>query len=716
MSFIFLLTNNRMGACLERLLLLAAILLLALGGEAAGQEPPAQAPPGPELTGYEIKFVGNSQLGADQLREAAAYELEQFKTSGYRPADADDAAYQMELAYKNKGYAFATVGYRYEVVGGKAVVTFVIDEGPRVRIDHIAIEGNHAIGTGELRSFFRKEQQGPLGTGPVYFVKSAAEDAVSQIRDLYYLQGFMDAKVEGPEVEFSKDRERADITVKIDEGEQYRISAITFTGDLAPEVRPELKAIERSLAGQPYHRRQSLDLRSKIAEAYANNGFPEATIDVQVGQKAKPWQVVLTADIHSGPRVRISAIEISGNVKTKTPFIRSRIELKPGDFYSAKAQRRSFSALYQTGLFSKVEFSLAEGPDPHHRILKVHVEEVPTRELSVEAGWGSYELLRLRVGLEEKNLLGTGRSLQTSVGGSTKGADLTTTLIDPWFLRTGVTANLPVYFNYRIEPSFTSREVGTSLLFSKNLGKKLTLTLGYNIRNTSLTDVAIGAALEDFKNNYNLASIKSRLSYDTRNDIFFPTEGQNSYLSGEAADPVLGSQIAFFRLTTGTSRYYPLGKKSVLALRYDTGFIIPSRGQDTIPLAERFFNGGENTVRSFGQDELGPKDINGNPIGGTAYNVISAELRRQLRGPIIGTLFTDFGNVAPSREGVFGTSEAELVSATFSDYFRDMRSGVGAGLQYLLPIGPARLDAAYNPASRENEAGYKIHFSVGMAF
>jgi outer membrane protein assembly factor BamA len=179
---------------------------------------------------------------------------------------------------------------------------------------------------------------------------------------------------------------------------------------------------------------------------------------------------------------------------------------------------------------------------------------------------------------------------------------------------------------------------------------------------------------------------------------------------------VLGSEIAYFRFTTGTSHYFSMGRATVLALRYDTGFILPSRGQNTIPLGERFFTGGENTVRSFGQDELGPRDAGGEPIGGTAFNVLGAELRHQLRGPIIGTLFVDYGNLAPNEEVVFGTSQSELISATFSEYFRDMRPAVGAGLQYLLPVGPARLDVAYNPKAREHENNYTIHFSVGMAF
>jgi outer membrane protein insertion porin family len=265
-----------------------------------------------------------------------------------------------------------------------------------------------------------------------------------------------------------------------------------------------------------------------------------------------------------------------------------------------------------------------------------------------------------------------------------------------------------------VEPSFTRREIGSSLLFNKELPRNLAVSLAYTFRNTVLTNIDADVPEDDASENYNLGSIKSQISHNTRNDIFYPTAGQESYLAGEIAASVLGSEISFYRITAGINRYFSLRRSTILALRYDTGFIIPR--QDTLPIAERFFTGGESTVRSFQQDQLGPSDATGEPIGGLAFNVVSAEIRQQLRGPLIGTFFMDYGNVAPNSDNLFGTTRSELISATFSEYFRDMRPSIGLGLQYLLPIGPIRLDTAFNPAARQGERDYTIHFSVGMAF
>ena len=153
-------------------------------------------------------------------------------------------------------------------------------------------------------------------------------------------------------------------------------------------------------------------------------------------------------------------------------------------------------------------------------------------------------------------------------------------------------------------------------------------------------------------------------------------------------------------------------------MRYRTGLIVPGKEDfDDLPLAERFFNGGENTVRSFKQSDLGPQD-NGDPVGGLAYNVINIELRQRLIGNLTGSLFLDLGNVSPDRSLEKYDSKSDIMSDTFSEYFENFRPGVGFGLQYQLPVGPARLDFAFNP-DRDSDRGedfFVFHFSVGMAF
>ena len=353
----------------------------------------------------------------------------------------------------------------------------------------------------------------------------------------------------------------------------------------------------------------------------------------------------------------------------------------------------------------------------------VQVVEVPSLELYLEPGWGSYEKLRLIAGLREKSLLGTGIILNPEAKVSVKAQSLSVRFTDPWFLNSEITADVPTYYSNREEPSFTRRDLGFGTFFSKALSDSWKTTVGYNLRITDLSDVAPDVQDPDTGSNYNLGSIQAQLTYDTRDDLFFPLQGKRIFFSAERADTLFGGDITFLRMSGGIRLFYRLLPATVLGLRYQTGWILPGSDEAGLPISELFFNGGENTVRSFKESELGPKDASGNPVGGYGYNVINMELRQRVYGNFIATAFIDFGNVSPNRSrfelGLSPyTSSSEIVSDTLNDFFSEMRPGVGIGLQYLLPVGPLRLDLAYNPdADKErNEDEFVFHFSVGTAF
>ena len=349
------------------------------------------------------------------------------------------------------------------------------------------------------------------------------------------------------------------------------------------------------------------------------------------------------------------------------------------------------------------------------------MKETLAKEVFFEPGWGSYEKLRLRVGFQEKNLFGTGRVFRTTATGSVKAQTLGSGLSDPFFLNTDIKADLTAFFNHREEPSFTRRDIDITFSLSKNLTDNLLSSAEYMIRKTDISNV--DRVEEQSEENYNYASIKGQVTYDTRNDIFFPTTGQRLFAAAEQATGLLGSSINLTRLTGGARAFYHLAANTVIGARYSGGLLLPGPGDVTLPLAERFFNGGENTVRSYKESELGPKDSSGDPVGGYGFNVINLEVRQRLIGNLIGTMFFDYGNIAPNRsreeQGRQSySSRSQVINDTLEDFFKGFRPGVGVGLQYLLPVGPARFDVAFNPDrdSERDEDAYVFHFSVGTAF
>ncbi len=707
---------DRLVGALLAVFIAAALQLWMPAADAAETASPTAQP-----ASFEIVFDGNAAISEAVLRKAAATELEAFAQEGLRPADIDDAAFQMELGYRKDGYAFAEVDYQIERSASGVKVIFLISEGPRVIIRSVIAIGNRALADEEIKKYFQSEQRGLFSKGELIFVRSGVTAAVDEIRRYYTGRGYLDAAVSEPELEFSPDRSQVSLTIRIQEGVPHTIHRIEFGGDSLEGAQAELDKIRRDLIGQPYFRRQKLLLQTRIGEVCGNFGYPDAAVDIEERTGAETGQVVLQAIISSGPQVRLAAVEIRGNERTRPDFIRNRTRLKAGDRYNLALQKASFRDLYRTGLFTKVDYELEKTGDPAERVLVVTVAEAHAKELYVEPGWGSYEQLRLRVGFQEKNLFGTGRIFRTQVSGSLKALSLSGGLADPFFFNTDIKADLTGFYNYRQEPSFTREDLGATFSLTKELSANLLSTLGYMIRITDISDA--GDSVEQDEGSYNYASVKGQATYDTRNDLFFPTSGQRIFGSAEQADEFLSGEINLTRLTGGIRLFYSLTSRTVLGARYTTGLIIPGRDVVTLPLSERFFSGGENTVRSFKESELGPKDATGDPIGGYGFNVLNLELRQRLIGNLIGTLFIDYGNIAPNRSrderGLPPyDSRSDLISDTLDDFFKGFRPGVGCGLQYLLPIGPARLDVAFNPDRDEqrDEDSYVVHFSIGTAF
>jgi outer membrane protein assembly factor BamA len=350
-------------------------------------------------------------------------------------------------------------------------------------------------------------------------------------------------------------------------------------------------------------------------------------------------------------------------------------------------------------------------------VLLVEVVETKFRELYFEPGWGSYEKLRFKAGLRHRNMFGTGIIVNPEVAVSTKSFSTTLRLTNPWFLDTDITADVPLYFNYREEPAFTRRDLGGAAFFRKELTPEWTATAGYSLRTTQLSDVNLVEFIDGSVTDYDLGSITAQATYDSRNDLFFPTQGKRFFISAEHADEALGGSITFSRLTGGLRLFYKIASQTVLGLRYTSGLILPEPRSEAVPIGERFFNGGESTVRSFSESDLGPKNPSGDPIGGHGYNVLNIELRQRLIGNFFGTLFFDAGNISPNRPTLedLQTSD-DILSDTLNEFFSDFRYGVGFGLQYLLPLGPLRIDFGFNPDIREDEESFTFHFSIGAAF
>ncbi len=689
-----------------------------------------------------ISFSGNKSVEASTLRSAVQSDLERLaeyrrpeaRTGDRDPAKSvvDDIAYEIELYYRTIGYHFVRVSYEYSTDTRSAVVQ--IEEGPRVLVDGVSFRGNEAISEDVLRDLLADKRTWILGLGDRIFVERDVRSLPGSIRSAYEARGFRDVRVESPEIRFSEDQGEAKIRVEITEGPQYRMRGATVderVGELAEPIRTRLE----NLVGRAWVPARRLQIRGIVEEVYGDHGYPDARAGIGVRYEPAEKNVAVHVEItvDPGPRVRIGSIRIEGNDRTRSGLIKSRLRMDSGDWWRAKDIRSAFHRLFSTQLFRAIRIGPPEEaeedsddgsevaseeaviggaeegivtPDEEDeeiltRDLLVEVEEAPTRDYFGEVGWGSYDLLRLKGGITERNLFGRGLQGRLEALGSIRGWKATAGVTDPWFLRSRWIADASVTALSRQEPSFTVQEIEGRTQVHRPITRAIDGGLAYRISVSRLKENDVDEEEGDEGGeNLRVGAIGPFLEFDTRNDIFAPTRGVRIRGAVEVAHPSLGGEITFLHPTLYARAFVPLGPGTVIGGNFETQWKIPLSRTEVIPLQERLFNGGENSVRSFKESELGPLDDQNDPRGGEVRNLFSLELRQHLFDTVSGALFFDYGNVG----------------LTTDDWSKDFRPAVGIGLRYGLPIGPIRLDLGHNYDRRRDEDGYVLQLAVGMPF
>jgi outer membrane protein assembly complex protein YaeT len=652
--------------------------------------------------GLQLAFTGNKTFGRGDLVDVIAQDIEGFAKSTWKKSLIDDAAYDIERYYYSKGFASASVSYTYdEPEAGTPRAAFTIEEGPRTELAAVAFTGNTAIRTKDLEPLFEDPSPFFLAPKHTWYVESHVKSGIDDVIRLYYDRGYLDATVSPPAVTFSPDHKTARVAIAIQEGILHRLQDVQLTGELIFPL-DELRKAFAPLLAKPYVERNSAEIEGKIEEFYADRGYVDVAVKRTERKIVAGGGVVLAFEVTPGPQIKVGDIHVSGNDETRESFIRARIKLEKGELYSRAKERESFRGLYKSGIFQRVDIAMKpDGPD--QRDVDVTVKEAPALEVFFEPGYGSYERLRLVAGAREKNLFGTGRTIEAQGTLGAYDVNGRLTLIDPWFFGSDLVGNWSFFGGKREEPSFTKEQLGGALEVKYDLTHDVQLATIYQFKHSASSDVTIVTPTPSNEiENGNISSITLRAVHDTRNVIVAPTEGNLGKASCEVSSNLLGATIAFVRLEGTEAQFFPLAKTTSLAASFRTGWMVPSDGTQTIPIQERFFNGGENTVRSFQEDQLGPKDVNGAPIGGEAFTVFSTELRQMLTSRFQVAIFGDAGNVTVQHQDYF--------------QFDGMRYAVGIGLRYILPIGPIRADSAFNPDPHPGEANFVFHFSVGMAF
>jgi outer membrane protein assembly complex protein YaeT len=656
-----------------------------------------------------IEFRGQRAFDEKILRSELKEQISTIDQYGLTPARGDDAAFFLELFYRKHGYS--KVNVRYTVASGD-VLRLDIEEGPLVTLGLVNFVGNqhqpadvlfdYAVGpTRERYSSLQKK---------LPFVASDVEEGVDLVNRLYVSQGFLAAKVDPPIYHYAEDGTRVDATIPITEGPQYYFGQLNFVGETiyGPEA---LRGQMLDLVEQPYTESRVSDIPRRLQSYFRTRGYYEVKVDAVGNPEAgRGGRVPVQVSITPGRLYHFDGVTVKGLEKLRPSYLSRRFSKFSGKTYSPEVVDDKFRELMRSGLFSVLQIKPTMiGGDALR--LDISAEEARSKEFGFSLGYGSYAGAIVGASWRDRNLFGYGRPLTTSAEWSQRGYKGEVLWEDPYFFDTefGFKAKLAALtFEY---DGYTKFEAGTRFDLTRKLSKKYEVGLVLTERHVEITSADI-APIFLGRTSYFVSSIGLTQSLDLRDSKVNPSRGLVFDNTLDFASSAIGSQIDFFRSTARFTYFQPIGRepqpgqpdrRTLLAFGARAGIIRSLDGSNAvedIPIDERFFNGGNTTVRSFTERDLGPHDGD-NPIGGEFLTVFNVEYTFPIYGELQGAAFIDAGNLLPSSK---------------NPGLDDMRYAIGLGLRYKLPIGPIRLDYGYNPDQRPGEDTGAFHFSFGFAF
>lgn len=658
-----------------------------------------------EPAGVRVELRGDSAFSRRDALEIVEPDLERFAEGRGRKSDVDDAAYALEQALRERGHAEPRVDYRYDATSEPPVATFSIAAGPRVELVAVECAEPAPIPAAKLKAFFGLDG-GLFGGARQPYVEDEILSALEAIEAHLRAEGRLSASARIVRRDVVDGA--ATLHLAIIEGPVHRIAQVQVLESGRLPIEPgALEGLRADFEGQVAVPRAGVALLAALEELVASRGWPDAKATI-VERKQEGESVSFVLALDPGPQVRVGEVRFEGLQHARESFVASRIELGSGAPWSRNAEQDSASALWRSGLFKKVDLAPGAGlvgeDGIETRDLLVSLEESPSIEYSVEPGLGSYEGAFLRLGARERNLFGTGRSLAVETHGSEKSLAGRVALQDPWTFGAATDAELAIHGERREEPSFERGDYGVSLLFTRRLSSVWSATVGVESRASILYSSQIAAEDSELLqlDDLDIAELVLGGARDDRDNLYSPTDGSLTRAKLRFSDRAIFSEINWVRLDFARNDAFRLSDSLVLATSFRAGMVLPYGQDDEVPLQERYFNGGENTVRSFREGLLGPKDANGEPLGGEGWSVASIEARQRLQGRLEAALFVDAGTVASDVEDWIR--------------FEQPSFGLGGGLRYMLPVGPVRLDGAWNPDPREDESGGAVHLTVGLSF
>jgi outer membrane protein assembly complex protein YaeT len=678
----------------------------------------------------------------------------------------EDSTNRIEDFLRAQGYRDAKATYTRETKNGELVITFDVHKGPLYHVTRVDVTGNSSISLDELRPLLRQRENQP-------FSAARLDSDVAAIEDLYHRRGFASAKAQNTVEVYPSGTVSAEATVSIRidvrEGPRTLVGTVQIVGNMAVQSSELLPKLGLQ-TGNPYFEPRLRVDSDTIQLEYANRGYQNATVEAAPNFSADRTVANPVFTVREGPLLFVDHVVIIGNVRTSTATIQRELRLKPGDPFGLSAVDESRRRLATLGLFRRVMLTQVRHGDETKRDLLVTVEEAPATTIGIGGGFevrlrvvssaenAGAAVEKLEVApqasfqIGRRNVFGKNRSVNlftsisvypndspilagqpnasTDTGYGFTAYRVIGTYREPKIFNTEADGLVTGTLQQQIRSSFDFAQQSANAELSRKLTPRVAITGGYQIQKTRVFNSFIAPTdqllVDRLFPQVRLSLFSATVSYDTRDDAIDPSRGQLLSATGWLSAVGIGSEVGFTKslMTAQGFKTLPGTRHVVLAARAVLGLADPfprsvvttdALGNSTVqtiedlPAAERFFAGGDTTVRGYALDTLATpetRDQDGFPIGGNAMTIFNVEARVPVWRGVGVVGFIDTGNVF---------AHANDIS------LGQLRTAVGFGLRYKSPVGPLRIDLGFKLQREEIAPGVRegltaLHISFGQAF
>ncbi len=664
----------------------------------------------------QIEIEGAKEFTRDNLKDG----LKQAGISEAKIYDKsllDRAEKELKRQYTSRGFYGAVVKTTVTPLERNRVsLRFDIEEGATTKIADINIIG--------ARDFTEREllRQMKLTT-PGWFTWFTKDDQYSKqqltadleaLRSFYLNRGYLEFNVESTQVSITPDREKIFITVAITEGPVYRLGEIKLSGDLIVKEE-ELRRLVPMKQGDVFSREKIVEATKKVTDRLGNDGYSFANVNPVPDLDRDKRIAGFTFFVDPGRRVYVRRVNIAGNNKTQDEVIRRELRQLESSWYSLEKIARSKERLQRTGYFGEITIETPAVPGTSDQVdVNVTVTERNTGTLNFGVGYSAAEKLTLQASVSQSNILGTGNMLAFQINNGSVNKVYSIAYVNPYWTADGISRGFD-FFRRDVDTSslsvasYSTYSTGAGVRFGIPVTEYDTLNLGFTAERTKLAldetapqrylafIAQFGETTDTFRTNISF-------SRDTRDSLTWPTKGWLNEVGLEVGLP--GGDLTYYRATY-QSQYFHTPERFpwlTLMLNGEIGYA-DGYNDKPLPFFKNFYAGGVGSVRGFETATLGPRDLNGDVLGGDRRFVTNAELLFPMPGykekNVRLAVFLDAGTV---------WGPLQKVDAG------DIRVSTGVAVSWDSPVGPLRFSFAAPIRKKETDKIERFQFQLGRVF